>query len=173
MRNIDLASELPLDRFAISITREVEIETSAIPAERTALKDYPAFKEYIAQTIHDCQIKTTWVFGFAAEGPGPQRLGGFDQGVWQSRTESEFYAAIREQYLIGRPEKNSQLTGNEADAAVAAQSFFSIVLTCESPNKSGPLKFAADHGGKILNLSGFDQSGFTPRAYIEDFYQRT
>jgi hypothetical protein len=167
-RKLDLASELPSDQFAIFIPREVEIETLAIPADDSKI----ALKEYIARTIVNCDIRTTSVFGFAREGPGPERFGGFGQGTWQSQTEREFYAAISDQYLIGRPEKNSQLTGNEGDAAVAAKSFFSIVLTCELPKTTGPLRFAAEHGGKILYLEGFDRSGLTLKAYIEDFYQR-
>jgi tRNA threonylcarbamoyladenosine modification (KEOPS) complex Pcc1 subunit len=167
-KRIKLALELPSEEFAIFITREVEIETSAIPTKdsKTALKDY------IARTIVTCNIKTTSVFGFARESPGPERLGGFGQGTWQSRTESEFYAAIRERYLCNKREKKSQLTGNEGDAAVAAQSFFSIALTCELPQKVGPLRFAAEHGGKILYLEGFDGSGLTLNAYIESFYQQ-
>jgi hypothetical protein len=168
LRELDLASELPLDQFAIFITREVEIETSAIPADpsKTALKDY------IARTRLNCDIRTTSVFGFAAAGPGPQRLGGFGQGTWQSRTEGEFYSAIRDQYLIGKPEKNSQLMDNEADAAVAAKSFSSIVLTCELPKKTGPLRFAAENGGQILYLMDFDPSKLTLKGYIEAFYQQ-
>jgi hypothetical protein len=168
LNGLDLASELPLDRFAITITREVEIETSAIPdnPSKTALKDY------IARTIVNCDIRTTSVFGFATAGAKPQRVGGFGQGTWQSRTEAEFYAAIKDQYLIGRPEKNSQLTGNEGDAAVAAKSFSSIVLTCELPKKTGPLRFAAEHGGKILYLANFDPSELTLQAYIEAFYRQ-
>jgi hypothetical protein len=167
-RGLDLALELPFDQFAIFITREVEIEGLAIPpnASKTALKDY------IARTIVSCDIRTTSVFGFATEGPGPQRAGGFDQGTWQSQTEVEFYAAIRERYLLGKGETNSQLTKNEGDAAVAAQSFSSIALTCERPNKSGPLRFAAEHGGKILYLEGFGRSGLTLKAYIAAFYQQ-
>jgi hypothetical protein len=86
LNGLDLASELPLDRFAISITREVEIETSAIPTNpsKTALKDY------IARTIVNCNIRTTSVFGFATAGPKPQRVGGVGPGTWQSRTEAEF-----------------------------------------------------------------------------------
>jgi hypothetical protein len=168
-KGIDLASELPRDQFAIFITREVEIETLAIPAHPSKSE----LKDYITRTIASCDITTTSVFGFAQEGPGPQRVGGFGQGTWQSQTEREFYAAIREQYLLGKGKKNSQLTGNEGDAAVAAQSFFSIVLTCERPDKSGPLRFAAEHGGKILYLKDFDhQSGLTLKTYIAAFYQQ-
>lgn len=168
-KGIDLALELPHEQFAIFITREVEIETLAIPTDdpcKTKLKDY------IARAIVSCDIKTTYVFGFASDGPDPQRVGGFGQGMWQSRTEGEFYAAIKDQYLLEKRKKKSKLTDNEADAAVAAQSFFSIALTCERPNKSGPLRFAAKHGGKILYLEGFDQSGLTLKTYIEAFYRQ-
>lgn len=167
-RGIDLALELPSEEFAIFITREVEIETLAIPAKASKA----ALKEYITQTIASCDIRTTSVLGFATPGPGPQRLGGFGQGTWQSRTEYEFYLAIKEQYLLGKGETKSQLTKNEGDAAVAAQSFFSIALTCECPNKSGPLRFAAKHGGRVLHLNGFDQSGLRLKAYIETFYRQ-
>jgi hypothetical protein len=167
-RNIDLAIELPRERFAIFITREVEIETLAIPATTKA-----ALKEFIVRTIGDCEITTTWVFGFdSGAGQGPQRYGGFGQGAWQSRTEAEFYDAIRRQYLTNRGPKKSLLNGNEGDAAVGAQSFSSIALTCESPAKAGPLRYAAEHGGKILYLSDFAASGQTLREYIEAFYQR-
>lgn len=165
-QNINLAAELPSDEFAIFITREVEIESMAIPVSESKRP----LKDYIAATIARCGIKTTAVFGFATNGPGPQRVGGFGRGTWQSQTEREFYDAVRQQYLLGRPETNSQLTQNEGDAAVAAQSFFSIALTCEKPGKSGPLHFAAEHGGKVLYLPGVNQSGLTLRAYIAAFH---
>jgi hypothetical protein len=165
-RKIDLAAELPSDEFAIFITREVEIESVAIPdtESKTMLKDY------IARTIARCGIRTMAVFGFATDGPGPQRMGGWGQGTWQSQTEREFYDAIRQKYLSGRPETNSQLTQNEADAAVAAQSFFSIALTCEKPGKPGPLRFAAEHGGKVLYLPEIDRNGLTLKTYIATFH---
>jgi hypothetical protein len=152
-KKIDLAAELPADEFAIFITREVEIESMAIPDTESKSK----LKDYIARAINRCGIKTTSVFGFAHDGPGPQRVGGFDQGTWQSQTEREFYEAIRPLYLEGRKETKSQLNQNEADAAVAAQSFFSIALTYDK--KPGPLRFAAEHGGKVLYLPDIDQSG--------------
>lgn len=150
-QQINLAAELSSERFAIYITREVEIETLAIPNHKSKKE----LKEYIDKTIEACGIETTYVFGFAHEGPGPQRHGGFDVGVWQSRTETEFYAAIRERFLIGKSQKKSELSDNEGDAAVAAQSFSSIAPTCERPNKPGPLSFAAAHGGKVLYLATF------------------
>ncbi|HVA39810.1 MAG TPA: hypothetical protein VNF49_04050 [Candidatus Binataceae bacterium] len=167
-KKIDLAVELPCDEFTIFITREVEIETLAIPDKTSKA----ALKDYIASTIAGCKIKTTSVFGFATDGSGPQRVGGFDQGTWQSQTEREFYDAIRERYLIGRTETNSQLTKHEGDAAVAAQSFFSIALTCEKPNTPGPLRFAAKHGGKVLYLVSFDESRQTLREYIRALHAK-
>jgi hypothetical protein len=165
-KRIDLLAELPSDEFSIFITREVEIESMAIPdTESKAM-----LKDYIARTIARCGIKTTAVFGFATDGPGPQRVGGWDQGTWQSQTEREFYDAIRQPYLFGRPETNSQLTQNEADAAVAAQSFFSIALTCEKLGKPGPLRFAVEHGGKVLYLPDIDRSGLTLKGYIANFH---
>ena len=151
-KRMNLADGLPSSEFAVFITREVEIETSAIPnAEGKA-----ALKDYIARTIAGSGIGTTSVFGFASLSPGPQRMGGFGQGTFQSQTEREFYDAISDLYLIGRRETGSQLTKNEGDAAVAAQSFFSIVLTCEKRAKPGPLRFAAEQGGKVLYLRDLD-----------------
>ena len=167
-RRLDLAFELPLNEFAVFITREVEIEGLAIPANASKA----ALKEYIAWTIVSSAVRTMSVCGFASDGSGPQRVGGFGHGTWQSQTEREFYAAIRGQFLQGKSETNSQLTRNEWDAAVAAQSFFSIALTCERPSKSGPLRFAAEHGGKILYLANFDRSGQTLKAYVEALYRR-
>ncbi len=78
-----------------------------------------ALKDFGARTIAECDITTTWVFGFDSRGPGPRRYGGFDQDVWQSQTEREFYEAIRLQYLTNKSIKKNRLNGNEGDAAVA------------------------------------------------------
>lgn len=160
-KGIDLAIELPSPEFAIFIPREVEIESLAIPASSKA-----DIKAFIVDTRARANIETTYVFGFAHEGPGPQRLGGFDVGTWQSETESEFYRAIAPRYLLGKSETKSQLTKNEGDAAVAAKSFFSIVLTCEQRQKSGPLRYAAENGGRIVYLREIDLSVGTLRDYI-------
>lgn len=165
---IDLMAELPKDRFAISIAREVEIETLAIPdsEEKKALKDY------IARTIDSRGISTIRFFGFANEGPGPERRGSFDHAVWASDVQVEFYAAIHQRFLERKGLKNSELFDNEADAAVASHSFSSIVLTCERPNKAGPLRFASENGGAILYLRNYEQSSLGLREIIEDFHQK-
>ena len=164
--NMDLTVELPQDRFAVFITREVEIETMAIPSDEAR----DALKRYIAQTIEACGIKTTWVFGFAHEGSGPERYGGFGVGVWQSKTEQEYYAAIQHRFLKGKGLRKSELSTNEGDAAVGAQSFFSVALTCERPSKPGPLRFARENGGAVLFLPDLEQSGQTLRKYVESYY---
>jgi hypothetical protein len=46
------------------------------------------------------------------------------------------------------------------------------VLTCELPKKTGPLRFAAEHGCKILYLANFDPSKLTLQAYVEAFYRQ-
>jgi hypothetical protein len=167
-RNITLSNELPTDEFAIFVTREVEIEKLTIPNDisKTPLK------KFIEETIVACGIETTSVFGFFVSGQTHQRVGGFDQGTWQSETERQYYAAMPKNYLAGKKPKNSTLTTNEGDAAVGAQSFFSIVLTCEKPKKPGPLRFAAEHGGKILYLGDFDNSGLTLKEFIIAFYKK-
>jgi hypothetical protein len=167
-RRVELSVELPGGEFFISITREVEIEGMAIPdnAEKALLRDY------IKRTIESCDIKTTSVFGFNVPGLVHQRVGGWGSGTWQSQIEREFYDAVRPIYLIGKSETNSTLTKNEADAAVAAQSFFSIALTCENPQKAGPLRFAAESGGKVLYLADFDKHGRSLKEYIIAFHEK-
>ena len=167
-RNLILLDELPCDAFALFITREVEIEGSAIPDD--AVK--APLKEYIQRRIEQSGIQTTSVFGFSTPG-ALQRVGGFGQGTWQSATEREFYDAIRARFLVGKKETRSRLTKNEGDAAVAAQSFFSVALTCENPDKAGPLRFAAEHGGKVLYLAGFETSGLSLKEYVIDCYRKT
>ena len=171
-RGINLASELPSDRFALFIPREVEIESLVIKGNT----EYRArLIEYINKTRTDCNINftTTSYFGFAeASGGGPQVVGGFGHGTFRSPTEIGFYELISNQ-LLGKSEKGSGLTDNEADAAVAAQSFFSVVLTCEKPNTNGPLRVAAELGGKVLYLGNFEQSGLSLQEYIEKCHEQT
>ncbi len=164
-RGIDLAGELPAEKFALFIPREVEIEVDAIPerAEKVPLIDY------IRRSIEAGSIRTCSTFGFQLEGRGPQRRGGFGVGTFQSATERQFFALIRERFLIGQRECGSGLTANEGDAAVAAQSFVAVVLTHEARSKPGPLRIAADVGGKVLYLGDFEPSGQSLRNYVVAF----
>jgi hypothetical protein len=156
---LDLTTELPPDCFKLFIPREVEIELAAIPdrADKMALKDY------IRVQVDAGNVQTQYVFGFAHDGHGPQRYGGFDIGTWQSETEREFYDLIRDQYLLGKKATNSELFQNEGDAALGANSFSSIVLTCDF--KPGPLRVALENGGKVLDMRSF-QVGMVLADYV-------
>lgn len=162
--NLNLATELPSDRFKLFIPREVEIELAAIPecTEKWALKNY------IRTQIDAAQVQTQWVFGFANDGDGPQRYGGFGFGTWQSETERKFYDLIREKYLLDKPATKSQLTRNEGDAALGANSFSSVVLTLDL--KPGPLTVALTNGGKILDMRPFREAGMNLASYVTAYY---
>jgi hypothetical protein len=163
---MNVAAELPSCDFAIFIPREVEIEMMPIRDKASEALLW----RYMTETIVSCNIQTTSVFGFSAS--EPQRMGSFGFGTFQSPVEREFYAAIGSRFLVGKKAKGSRLTGNEADAAVAAASFFSIVLTCEKPKKVGPLRFASEHGGKVLYLPDFKNSSLSLKEYITAFHVR-
>ena len=87
----------------------------------------------------------------------------------EARTKTSWKNSI----IMQSREKGSELTDNEADAAVAVQSFSSVVLTCEKPNTNGPLRVAAELGGKVLYLRNFDQSGLSLQEYIAKCHEQT
>lgn len=155
---VDLEKELPSDKFSILITKEVEIELDAIPSFGFDQSDKRDLKEYISSTIRKNHVKTSAIFGFMTmepDGtPSPvQVYGGFGSGTFQSKEERDFYAKpeIKKQ-IHNNKKSNSGLGKNEADASLAAKSFHSVILTNERINKSGPLKTAAQFGGKIVYL---------------------
>jgi hypothetical protein len=149
---LDLVTELPPDRFRLFIPREVEIELAAIPGRQDKL----SLKDYIHAQMAKGDVQTTAIAGFACH-EGPQRYGGFGFGTFASDTWREFYDLVREPYLLGKGATNSQLTRNEADAALGATSFSSVVLTCDL--KPGPLRVALENGGKVLDMRHFRESG--------------
>lgn len=171
---INLERELPPNRFRVYVTREVEIELGAIPEVGRDGTDKRALKAYIKQGIDRLPVKTSYVFGFQSiepDGtPSPvQVYGGFGVGTFQSKEATEFYAIpeIKQQIHSGK-KSNSGLGKNQADASLAAKSFHSIVLTNERMNKTGPLKVAADLGGKIVYLEAqVKPSGLTIGEYLE------
>lgn len=171
---IDLAHELPPHRYSIYITREVEIELSAIPDIGCDGNDKSALKAYIKQGIDRLPVTTSYVFGFQTlepDGtPSPvQVYGGFGTGTFQSEEERTFYARpeIAQQLQSGK-KSNSGLGKNQADASLAAQSVLAIVLTNERMNKTGPLKVAADLGGRVVYLAAqVKPSGLTIGEYLE------
>lgn len=163
--DLRLSTELPNNRFLLFIPREIEIEIVAIPAHH----DKEALKTYIAREMADSAIDVTALFGFARQDCGPQRLGGFGFGTFQSEDARGFYAAIREPYLLNRSARKSGLTSNEGDAAVAAASLSSVVLTLDM--KPGPLRTALDHGGKVLDMTPFERSGLSLADYIVRYHE--
>ncbi|QBG90382.1 hypothetical protein [Xanthomonas oryzae] len=169
---IDLLSELPPDKYALYLTREVEIELEAIPdgEKKQTLKDY------IKSSLERSSIRTTSVFGFQTDGidgvPSKvQVYRGFGQGTFQSATDRAFYASpeIKSQ-LVGKKPRKSGLSANQADASLAARSFGAFVLTTDK-NK-GPLKTASELGGKIVYLTAeVEKSGLTLGQYMASLQQ--
>lgn len=172
-KGVDLADAFPRDAYALSITREVEIELWAIPADgKNDTGSKAALKNYIADSLNRRGVKTSSVFGFASvEADGSlskvQVYGGFDQGTWQSESDRQWYASpdVR-RFVHNKPKRPTGLTGNQADASVAVRSFDSVVLTAEKKKKRGPLRLAAEQGGRIVYLEDVEQSGMSLKDYI-------
>jgi hypothetical protein len=158
---VDLPSEFPLDRFALFIPREVEIEAQAIPGKAD-------LREYIDRSMERAKVVTTATIGFDT-GEAPVRVAPFGYGTFQSPLEAEVYEALR---IYFRPrQKASGLYVNEGDAAVAVASLASVVLTMEKPRTPGPLRFVGERGGKIIHLYG--RSSVAPlevRALVMDCF---
>lgn len=150
---LNLTAELPVERFALFIPREIEIELAAIPDSPEKL----ALKEYIRRQIRDAKVKVSANLGFATNS-GLQRRGGLGCGTFQSEDSRAFYGVIQKPYLVGRSRRGSQLGHNEGDAAVGASSLASVVLT-QDVRKAGPIRVAIEHGGKILDMTNFAPSG--------------
>jgi hypothetical protein len=157
---VNLKNVFPRERFALFITREVEIETEAIPPTKLGLR------EYIARSTEDANIQTAWTFGFDT-GESPIRRGTLGQSTFQSQLESDIRKELL-QFIHATP-KGSGLHRNEGDISVALASFFSIVLTMEK-GKAGPLQFARENGGQILQLSLNVDAAKHLRALVEDRY---
>ena len=170
---VDLANSLPAERFALTMTREVEIEISSIPDAGKDGSDKRPLKEYIANSIALNNSQTSFVFGFASVEPDGslspvQVFGGFDQGTFQSDSDREWYGSSDVQkQLNGKKVRPSGLLGNQADAAVAVRSFDCVVLTNERKSKGGPIKLAAEQNGNIAYLEDFESSGLLLAEFIE------
>ena len=161
--DLKMTVELSSSDFILFIPREIEIEIAAIPPRNAALK------AYIAREMEAAAIGVTATFGFARHEPGPERHGGFGVGTFQSEDARALYAAVRHPYLTGRGEKGSGLTGNEGDAALAAASLSSVVLTFDM--KPGPLVVALQYGGKVLDMTPFEDSGSSLADYIMAYHR--
>lgn len=143
--SIRLAEELPQLQFAIFIPREVEIEHLAIPDK----EEKQSLKQFIAETIVECDVQTTSYFGFAAPEGEVDRHGAFGVGTFIELEEVHRLGEMRHFYGRRRP---SGLARNEADVMLASQSCSSVVLSCDS--KPGPLTYAQERGGKVLFVDG-------------------
>ncbi|MGA7538522.1 MAG: hypothetical protein WBW93_07115 [Steroidobacteraceae bacterium] len=143
-RNIlRLAEELPCTRFALVIPREVEIEHLAIPTDECEKLEK---RDFIAETIRSCGIRTIGYFGFAAPPGVVNRYLGFNHGTWMSILERARTDAMR--HFLESKTRPTGLAGNQTDLRLAVLSFSSVVLTRD--NEPGPLQFARERGGKVL-----------------------
>ena len=165
--SIDLLIALPPEKFDVFIPREVEIELRATPEISKGGHSNAAFKQYVSDTIESRQVSTSAIFGFAeaSDPSGVHRYAGFGQGTFASDAERAYYDhAVTRQHVLGRPTRPSGLTQREADAALAASSFHSVVLTCDK--KKGPIKDAPKQGGKVIYLDDFDAQSLPLATYI-------
>ncbi len=161
-RRIDLAIALPSDKFCLYIPREVELEIRAIPTVRPEKAELKAF---IEATIARCGIRTDTLFGFNDDKlpPDEQRVGGFDEGRWASSEEMNFIARQRA-LNTAKKRPTTPLYPNEADISLAARAFHSVVLSLD--DKPGPIRDASGQGGKVVFLTGFDNSGLSLSDFI-------
>ena len=149
-RRLDLATELPPDRFSLWITREAEFEIKATPDEKVELK------AFVATSIAAANVRTQSYFGFheAQFSDEEQRVGGFNVGWWATQPELDFIGRLRGK--MGKLMK-TRLYDEEADISLGARSLVATVLTLDG--KKGPLRLAHREGGDVIYLSGFDASG--------------
>lgn len=138
-----LSEELPSNCFALVIPREVEIEHQAIPVHKPGKLEK---RDFIAETIRSCGIRTVGYFGFASPPGEVNRFLGFDHGTWMSDLERARTQAMR--HFLESKERPTGLAGNEADLRLAVLAFRSVVLTRD--NEPGPLQFVRQRGGKVL-----------------------
>ncbi|MDQ0390810.1 hypothetical protein [Labrys monachus] len=167
---IDLTAELPPDTFNVFIPREVEVELGATPDIGKDGQSKVALRRYVWASIESRQVQTSATFGFAEAGGafGLHRYAGFGGGTFASDEERTYYADTGTQrYLVGRSQRPSGLTQYEADAALAASSSHSVVLT--NDKKNGPIRDARAQGGKVIYLKDFDAQSLPLAAYILSF----
>ena len=169
---VDLADAFPDGEYTLALTREVEIEIAAIPDTGKDGTDKRELKAYIRRSIERHRVRTTSVFGFATYEPDGslskvQVYGGFGQGTWQSDADRRWYGSSEVKGLLhGKGKRKSGLSDNQADASLAVRSFESIVLTDEIKTKNGPLRLAAEQGGRVIYLADVEQSGLSLKDFI-------
>lgn len=159
--DLDLCAELPRGEFRILITREGEMEMTAIPEHRAELR------EFIEATIARCGVEVDGHFGFRDDSLPleEQRTLGFGLGRFITEEEAAFERATPRNRAAAPRKPGVKLRKNEADIALAARSFLGVVLTLD--RKPGALADTHRQGGKVVFLTDFERSGLTLREFIE------
>jgi hypothetical protein len=146
---LDLCAELPGGEFRILITREGEMEMTAIPEHRAALP------EFIEATIARCGVEVDGHFGFrdGSLPPEEQRTSGFGLGRFITEEEAALERATPRRRTGAQRKPSVKLRKNEADIALAARSFLGVVLTLD--RKPGALADAHRRGGQgVVPIGG-------------------
>ena len=164
---INLAVDLPSDKFRLSIPREVELEIRAIDLSVKPKK--AALKAFIEATIAERGVRTDAHFGFYNSDlpPGEQRAAGFGWGSFASSEEIESYKAMAQRIAARQPAKKRQSTPlykDEADIALAVRAVHSVVLSLDA--KGGHISDASQRGGKVVFLAGYKGSGLALGDFI-------
>ncbi|WP_374556047.1 hypothetical protein [Aquitalea pelogenes] len=161
-RKLDLAAELPCEKFCICITREAEFEIPPI------VNKNPELKRFIDDSIEKCLVKVDSFFGFYNESlpQNEQRVSGFNIGRFASQEEINFMIQqripLKKKHIIKN--QKTKLYKEEADISIAARSFHSVVLSLDA--KKGPINDAYRQGGKVVFLTDFDSSGMALSEFI-------
>lgn len=163
-KKIDLSIELPREEFCLCLTKEAEFEIPPIPDEKAELK------KFIYDTIVKCSIETRPYFGFSDEKHpiSEQRVAGFDEGFLADLAETQFMEQQKTR-LSKHKKESTKLYKNEADISVAARSFGAVVITLDK--KNGPINDAYKHGGAIVYLHEFIESGLPLKDFIMSKFQ--
>ncbi|WP_213948487.1 hypothetical protein [Luteibacter sp. dw_328] len=168
---VDLAAELPADRYQVAITQEVAIETELFRKSKPESDVLP----YIDNALEAAQVKTSSWFGFAMHEPDGtvspyQPYGGFDVGTWVSENESAWLSQATVLAMLSKSQnKKGPLGANQADASQGARAFDAVILTDERrvrKNGKGPLQLAAEQGGHVVFLNEVEASGLGLDAFI-------
>ncbi len=123
-------------------------------------------RAFIEATIARCGVATDAHFGFRDDGVplDEQRTAGFGRGRFVTE-EAAFERGTSRRRAAGTRKPEVKLRRNEADIALAARSFRGVVLTRD--RKPGALSDARRQGGKVVFLTGFEESGMTLRDFVK------
>jgi hypothetical protein len=163
-QGINLLIELPPEEFSLYITLEVYYELQAIPNMGKDGTSKVGLKHYIREALERSQIGTTATFGFYVRGAERQPYAPFNQGTFQSETDREWYLRKETQdTLRNKATRPSGLGAHVADASLAVRAQDSIILTTDT---HGLLARAAEQGGKVVSLAGFNGKTISLRDFI-------